>query len=77
MSDKERLINIYVNDLNNTISNLKQEGRKKGDIFDEIKSIYAVIVASISNRHPDMTLQEIEPITKIYTDLQKEYLGDL
>jgi len=73
MTEKERLISIYVDDLNEQISNLKEQGYKKGEIYDEIKSIYAVIVASISRRHPDMTLQEIEPITKVYMDLQKDY----
>ncbi len=77
MTEKERLINNYVEDLTDRISNLKEEGRKQGEIYDEIKSIYAIIIASISNRHPDMTLKQIEPITKIYTDLQKDYLGDL
>ncbi len=75
MNEKERLIHVYVNDLTDRISNLKEEGHENGDIYDEVSRIYAVIISSLTRTDSDLTLKEIKPITKVFTDFEKEYLN--
>lgn len=73
----EKEIKAYVRSLSQRIENLKEsEYYSDGHIYNQISSELGIIVSVFSKKHPDMTLKELEPIIKVFTDFQREYLGE-
>lgn len=73
---KEKEVQTYARSLNNRIKNLKELNYSNGFIYEKVSSELGIIVSILSARNPDMKLKEIQPIIKVFTDFQKEFLDE-
>ena len=73
---KEDLIQAQARQLKLSLNNLKELNYKDSYIFETISREYGMIIAILSEKHPEITLKELQPINQIYIDYRIEYLGE-
>lgn len=72
----KKIVQSYARSLNDKIENLKELECSDKDIYEKVSSELGIIVSVFSARHPSITLKEMEPIITVFTDFQKEFLGE-
>lgn len=72
----KKIVQSYARSLNEKIENLKELEYSDKVIYEKVSSELGIIVSVFSARHPNITLKELDPIIKVFTDFQKEYLGE-
>lgn len=71
-----KVVRTYASNLEHRINNLKRLEYSDNYIYESISSDLGVIVSILSEKNRDLTLNEMEPIIKVFTEFKKEYLGE-
>lgn len=73
MPKQDDLLEKYKKDLIKLIDNKKEIGESNAVIYQGLFEHYGIIVTVLTEKYPDMTLEQMKPVTQVVTNFQKEY----
>ncbi|WP_121616664.1 hypothetical protein [Virgibacillus halodenitrificans] len=74
--NNEKEVKVYEQSLKDRIINLKELGYSERYIHEKLSSELGIIISIFAARNPNMKLKDMEPIIKVFTSFQSQYLNN-